>query len=99
MTLGMRKIIVLGLAVGVFLTANALLVTRWLAEQGVIDFAKNIRAEYLTGTAVTVVVVLLILLVHPAQASARSGLLRRCPVCDHVLMGKANYCGQCGSKV
>ena len=55
MTLGIRKVIVLGLVTGVFLTANALLVAGWLAEKGVIDFAKNIRAEYLTGTAITII--------------------------------------------
>jgi len=82
MTLGMRKVIVLGLIAGVFLTANALLVASWLAEKGVIDFAKNIRAEYLTGTAITILVVLLILLVNPAKEKTRASLLRRCPVCD-----------------
>ncbi len=58
-------------------------------------WARGIRAEYLTGTAVTIIVVLLILLVNP-----RGGVLaRRCPVCDHVLMARGKYCGECGSKV
>ena len=55
MTLGIRKVIVLGLVVGVFLTGNALLVASWLADKGVIDCARNIRAEYLTGTAITII--------------------------------------------
>ena len=99
MTLRIRKVIVLGLVAGVILTANVLLVASWLADKGVIDFARNIRAEYLTGTAITIVVVLLILLVNPAKASTRGSLLRRCPVCDHVLMGRGKYCSDCGSKV
>ena len=99
MTLGIRKVIVLGLVIVVFLMANALLVASWLADKGVIDFAKNIRTEYLTGTAITIVVVLLILLVNPAKATTRAALLRRCPVCDKVLVGMAKYCGDCGSKI
>jgi len=97
MTLGIRKVIVLGLVVGVFFTANALLVASWLAEKGVIDFAKNIRAEYLTGTAITIIIALMILLV--GGRSSGTGLLRRCPVCDHRLIGRGAYCSDCGSKV
>ena len=97
MTVGVRKVIVLGLVAGVFLTANVLLVANWLAEKGVIDFAKNIRAEYLTGTAITIIIVLMILLVGGRSSGA--GLLRRCPVCDHRLIGKGAYCSECGSKV
>ena len=97
MTLTIRKVIVLGLAVGVFVIANALLVTSWLAEKGVIDFAKNIRGEYLTGTAITIIIVLMILLVGGRSSGAP--LLRRCPVCDHRLMGRGAYCPDCGSKV
>jgi len=97
MTLGIRKIIVLGLVCGIFLMANAIMVANWLADKGVIDFAKHIRAEFLTGTAITIIVVLLILLV--GSRGTGSGLIRRCPVCDHALMGRGKYCGECGSKV
>ena len=100
MTLGIRQAVVLGLVVGVFLTAHALMVANWMAERGVIDFARNIRAEYLTGTAISVSLVLILLLVKPGKAVvSNSGLIRRCPVCDHVLMGRGNYCSECGSKV
>lgn len=97
MALGIRKLIVLGLVCGIFLMANAIMVANWLADKGVIDFAKHIRTEFLTGTAITIIVVLLILLV--GARGTGSGLLRRCPVCDHVLMGRGRYCGECGSKV
>jgi len=99
MTLGIRKVIVLGLLAGVFLTANALLVTSWLADTGVINFAKYIRTEYLTGTAIAVIIVLLILLINPKNSGRPIGFIRRCPVCDHRLIGSPQYCGDCGSKV
>ncbi len=66
MTLGIRKLIVVGLAGAVFLIANFLLVASWLQERGVIDWAQGVRQEYLTGTAITIIMVLLILLVRPS---------------------------------
>ncbi len=97
MSLTIRKTIVLGLIGSILLLGNILFVANWLAEKGVVDWAHHIRAEYLTGTAVTIIVVLLILLVSP-RAGTR-GLVRRCPVCDHVLLSRGQYCGECGSKV
>jgi hypothetical protein len=96
MTLGIRKLIVLVLAAALFLVANLIFVTNWLAEKGVIDWAKYVHKEYLTGTAITIIVVLLILLVAPR---GQGRLFRRCPVCDHTLVGRGQYCGDCGSKV
>ena len=97
MTLGIRKLIVLVLAASLFLVANLVLVANWLQEKGVIDWAKYIHKEYLTGTAITIIVVLLILLVAPRGEGRK--LFRRCPVCDHTLLGGGKYCGECGSKV
>lgn len=97
MSLTIRKVIVLGLIGVVLLLGNILFVANWLAEKGLVDWARGIRAEYLTGTAVTIIVVLLILLVSPRAKSG--GLVRRCPVCDHVLLSRGNYCSECGSKV
>ena len=65
MTLGLRKIILLGLIGGVFLMANVVVVANWLADSGVSQFAQTIKSNYLTGTAVTIIVALLILLVGP----------------------------------
>ena len=96
MTLTVRKLIVLGLIGSILLLGNILLVANWLAERGVVDWARGIRSEYLTGTAVTIIVVLLILLVSPRTKSG--GLIRRCPVCDHVLVSRGSYCSECGSK-
>ena len=97
MTLGIRKLLVVGLVSAVFILANLWLVVNWLQEQGVVDWAQHVRSEYLTGTAIAVICALLVLLVGPGAARARLG--RRCPVCDHVLLGRARYCAECGSKV
>ena len=97
MTLGIRKFIVVSLVGAVFLTANFLLVASWLQERGVIGWAQGIRQEYLTGTAITIIVVLLILLVRPGGGLLRAS--RRCPVCDRGLPSAAKYCGDCGSRI
>ena len=96
MTLGIRKLIVLVLVAALFLVANVMFVASWLQEKGVIDWARYIHKEYLTGTAITIIVVLLILLVSP-RSSGRG--LRRCGVCDHAVLGRGSYCGECGSKL
>ena len=98
--LGIRKLIVLILVGSIFLLANVWFVVKWLDEQGVVEGAKYLKSEYLTGTAITIILVLLVLLVKPGrEVVSNSGLLRRCPVCDHVLMGRGMYCSDCGSKV
>jgi hypothetical protein len=66
MGLGIRKIIVIVLLGLVFLTANILLVANWLRE------------NFLTGTAITVIIALLILLVNPVRG--KLGFGHRCPV-------------------
>ncbi len=97
MSLGIRKLVILVLVAALFLLANAWLVVSWLEDKGVVGFARHLRKEYLTGTAITIIVVLLILLVGPG--ARRSGLLRRCPVCDHGVLSRGSYCSDCGSKL
>lgn len=100
MTLTIRKIIVLGLIGMIFLMANILVVANWLAEKELAEKANWLREEFLTGTAIAVVIALLILLVNPKSTGSRAiGFIRRCPVCDKRLIGNVNYCGECGSKV
>jgi hypothetical protein len=95
--LTIRKVLVLGLMSSILLPGNIHFVANWLAEKGVVDWARAIRTEYFTETAITITVVLLILPVNPAVKSG--GVARRCPVCDHVLLSRGMYCGECGSKV
>ena len=97
MSLTIRKAVVLGLIGSILLLGNILFVANWLAEKGVVTWASHIRAEYLTGTAVTIIAVLLILLVSPGAKAGRA--VRRCQVCDHVLISRGSYCSECGSKV
>ena len=98
MTLTSRKTIVISLIAGVFLAGNILVVAQWLADKGIPETANWIRNEFLTGTAIAVIITLLILLVGPGQGSM-AVTSRRCPVCDHRLAGRSNYCSDCGSKV
>jgi hypothetical protein len=78
---------------------NILIVANWIAETGIAEKAGWLRKEFLTGTAIAVIVTLLILLVNPKNSSRAVGFLRRCPVCDKRLIGNPSYCGECGSKV
>ena len=95
LSLGIRKMLILSLVGGIFLLGNVWLVVNWLDNAGVVDWARHVRSEYLTGTAITIIAALLILLVGPRSKSA--GWARRCPVCDHRLFGRGTYCSECGS--
>ena len=97
--LGIRKLFVLSLVGGIFLLANVMFLAHWLSEMGVIDWAVHVRKEFLTGTAITIIIALLILLVKPRSEGSVAGLIRRCPVCDHRILGRGSYCSECGSKV
>ena len=100
MSLTIRKIVVLGLIGIVFLMANILIVANWIAETGIAEKAGWLRKEFLTGTAIAVIVTLFILLVNPRRTGSKAiGLIRRCPVCDHRLLTRGSYCSECGSKV
>ena len=97
MSLRIRKIIVIGIIGAIFLAGNVLLIANWLAKKGIPDKANWLRENFITGTAITVIIALLILLVSPAKN--RSSFGRSCPVCDKRMLGNPNYCGECGSKV
>jgi len=97
MSLGIRKWIVIMLLASIFLLANIMVVANWLVNTGVCEWACFIRKEFLTGTAITVILTLLILLVAPGKRSI--GFNRSCPVCDKRLFGNPNFCGDCGCKI
>ncbi len=61
----MRKLLVLFVVGVIFLVANIWCIAHWLARRGFVDFARNLRRDYLTGTALAVIFVLLVLLVRP----------------------------------
>ena len=99
MSLTIRIIIVVGLIGMIFLTANILVVAKWISDSGVAEKAGWIRGEFLTGTAIAVILALLVLSVSPKTNSRTVGFTRRCPVCDKRLIGNPRYCSECGSKV
>ncbi len=96
-SLGIRKVTVIALIGGIFLLGNLWLIVNWLEGNEVINWAAGFRRVYLTPTALTIIVVLMILLVRPHTETAR--LIRHCPVCEHTIIGKKNYCSDCGSKL
>ena len=97
MSFGIRKILIIGLIGAIFVAGNIALIANWLTEKGVPEKANWIRENFLTGTAITVIIALLILLVSPSRSGI--GIGRSCPVCDKRLFGNPQYCSQCGSKV
>lgn len=93
MSLRRRKITVAIAMAVVLVLANVWRIATWLETAGVVGFAKYVRREFLTGTAIAIIVVLLVLLMPSAGQ-----LLRRCRVCQRLLLGSARYCARCGSK-
>lgn len=99
MTVTIRKFIVIGLVAMIFMAANIVVIANWLANNGVEQKANYLKEHFLTGTALTVILALLILLVSPKSGRKTSGFSRTCPVCDKRLFGNGNYCSECGSKI
>jgi hypothetical protein len=100
MTLCMRKLFLGSLIVSIFLLANALTIAGVCDRLGVVALAQWLRDNFVTGTAVTVIIALLILL--PTQVAWRppwSIQPPRCPVCDEALRRVGRYCPACGSRV
>ena len=100
MTIKMRRFVVVVPAAAILLLANALNLGEWLDGVGAVGWARSIRTEYFTGTAITVIAALLILL----PSSTPRGLMEskqrlRCPVCDESLRPGGRYCAACGSRV
>ena len=80
-SLGIRKLVVISLVRGIFLLGNIWLVVNWREDAGAIGCARHIRKEYLTGTAITIVIVLLILLMNRqsfGSVSAMPGVRSSC---------------------
>ena len=95
MTLAVRKSIVIS-AIGVLLAlAHVAALAGWLEEVGVTAWAQHVCEEYVTGTAITVILALLVLLVPPGVGLA----VRRCRVCEAILFRRGRYCSGCGSRV
>ena len=97
MTLRKRKLTIVIAVAAIIILANVWGIAALLDRAGVIRVADHIRREYLTGTAIAVIVVLLFLLKEPICMAA--GWIKRCRVCQRLLMGSPRYCAKCGSRM
>ena len=99
MTPAIRKLIVLAVVALILLLANASVIVDWLSATGILGWAVAIRREYLTGTAVTVILVLLVLVVRPGRGPKdRWRRILRCRVCHHLVLSGGSYCPLCGAR-
>lgn len=100
MTIKMRRLIVVVPVAAILLLANFLALGEWLDLARVIGWTRSVRADYVTGTAITVIAALLILLppAAPRGVPWPEGV-RCCPVCDERLRPEGRYCPACGSRV
>ncbi len=98
MTLTIRKIIISAIVAMIFMAANIVVIANWLADTGVEQKASYVKEQFLTGTALTIIFALLILLVSPRNGKT-ARFSRTCPVCDERLSGNVKYCSECGSRI
>jgi hypothetical protein len=99
MTLRMRKIIVATAVAAVLILANFFVLARWLDDIGLIPWAQTVRDRYVMGTAITIIVVLLVLIAPQSRVFiVGRRAQRRCHVCDGVLDRPGRYCPTCGSR-
>ena len=70
----------------------------WMSDTGIIDLAVKLRTEFLTGTAITILVALMVLLVSPGRGRLAARTVT-CPVCGEGTARSASYCAACGSRL
>ncbi len=90
-----RKLSIIVVLGAVALLANVGAVADWLQAIGAVHWAQYVCAEYATGTALTVIVVILLLV--PATVVCATAVTR-CSVCDAALWRQGKYCPECGSR-
>jgi hypothetical protein len=95
MTPAVRKRFVAGSVLLLIGLANLGVFVNWLETIGVLAWAQRFCEHYLTGTAITVITVLLIVL--PSEAVVAIWV-QRCRVCDALLLRRGKYCSECGSR-
>ena len=101
MTLARRKTLVISALLAIIVLANLGNLARWLDRAGVIGWAQGLRHEYITGTALTIIAVLLVLILPQSRRIfiIGRGAQSRCRVCDGVLDRPGRYCPACGSRL
>ena len=96
MTVAVRKRIVAGSVLLLIAFANLGMFVSWLETLGVLAWAQRVCDRYVTGTAITVIVAMLVIV---PSGTVLATCIRRCRVCDTVLLRRGKYCGECGSRV
>ncbi len=93
-----RKLLIVAVVAVILIIAGLPAITATLDRLGVIPFAIAIRAEYFTGTAITVIIALLVLVpaAYRVSLTIRSA---RCLVCGELIRYGGRYCPTCGSRV
>ncbi len=93
MSLQQRRWVVIAVIGIIILLAQFWMIGEWLERHGVLAWAGKVRREFLTGTALVVIAVMLFL------AGSRHKRLgeRRCRVCSSPL-AQGSYCPSCGSR-
>ncbi len=87
-----RKFIVITSLLAILAVANINTIAAWLQREGLVNLAEQIRSEYLTGTALTVILVLLVVLVsRTRQAKCR------CNACCQDSTTRDSCCPHCGA--
>ena len=97
MTILRRKFIVIFAVAAMIALVSATAIVRCLEHVGLGRWGQEIRSELLTGTAIAVIGILLILLVPRIECPSWPQPIRSCPVCDHPLTRKGRFCPECGS--
>ena len=97
MKLTYRIAVVLGVMAAVLLLANTGVICGWLEQAGLIGLAQWLRREYLTGTAITVIVVILWIVAGWRHVTV-VGLMKECRVCRQTMEPHSRYCPHCGSR-
>lgn len=98
MTTTFRKIVLIAAIAAIITVANIAWIAGWLQEVGAVGAAHTIRHEFLTGTAITILIALFVLLTGRGQAQSAPRLFGRCHVCGHRTIEGGEYCAHCGSR-
>ena len=96
MSIAARKRCTVGVLGLLICLANVNVFVNWLVEIGLISWARTVCDQYLTGTAVTVIVCLLVLL---PSGTVIAVCIQRCRVCEALLLRRGKYCSECGSRI
>lgn len=96
----LRRLAVLTILTVTLITAGLPTITSALIELGLVGVAQRVRAEFLTGTAISAILALLVLLPrHTVVGPRLEAPARTCSVCENPLCEHARYCPNCGSCV